>query len=341
MRKNLVLTLVCLFVILGAGVGWSEQPANPGAPFATKAANVVVVAKAGGDYTSISAALAAINPTADNPYVVKVMPGVYNESVTMKSYVHLQGAGRDVTRIVWLDDPWYVINCDHIGNAAITGFSIEGVPMRNNESSITISENRISSYYYHSGIENTNASPVITNNIFEQCSTCAIFNDGSSSPIISNNKITGPGCGIHNAVLASPTITNNIIKGTDTGIQNIWGGNKDFLIGDNLIEDNGIGIFNDGSATIKNNVIRNNTTLGVHATRPAKIVGNIITGNGTRGIEAPGSIILYNKITGNGIRDITAYVPANISFNVYDTFEGQPAYGNFNLKSDGTPAPLQ
>ena len=62
--------------------------------------NIIIVAKSGGDYTSIQAAIDSISDASEsNPYLVWIAPGVYEEAILLKSDVHLEGAGQDATVI--------------------------------------------------------------------------------------------------------------------------------------------------------------------------------------------------------------------------------------------------
>jgi hypothetical protein len=66
-------------------------------------ANVVVVAKSGGDFADPIAAMDSIaDASATNPYVVKIMPGSYDlgsSYLTMKEYVDVEGSGTNITVI--------------------------------------------------------------------------------------------------------------------------------------------------------------------------------------------------------------------------------------------------
>lgn len=68
--------------------------------------NLVTVAHSGGDYASIQDAIDAIAAvvgadaaTTDNPYLIWVAPGSYDETLSMQPYIHIQGAGQNVTII--------------------------------------------------------------------------------------------------------------------------------------------------------------------------------------------------------------------------------------------------
>jgi len=77
------------------GTGWGcLAPEDPGY------ANVIVVAKSGGDFDSIQGALDSIaDATSENRYLVWVAPGIYSEKVEMNSWVDIEGAGQKLTTI--------------------------------------------------------------------------------------------------------------------------------------------------------------------------------------------------------------------------------------------------
>ena len=93
-----------------------------------KYANVVVVAKSGGDFTDPRAAVASItNASATNPYLVKMMPGIYHlgsNTLDLKSYVDIMGAGTGNTKIIGS------VVCLEIGNVTLSGFSVESASVR-------------------------------------------------------------------------------------------------------------------------------------------------------------------------------------------------------------------
>ncbi len=313
------------------------------------AAHRVVVATSGGDYTTISAALGAISPTAADPYVIDVMPGTYIENITMKSYVHLRGAGREVTAIQSPSTSTTVITLTGITQVAISGLTIGGGSrgIYNDSSSPTITGNTVtgnSSY----GIYNYYSSPTITGNTVTGNSGYGGIYNHYSSPTITGNTVTGNSYGIYNYA-SSPTITGNTVTGNSgEGIYN-FSSTSPTITGNTVTGNSNIGISNNGSSpTITGNTVTGNGYHGIYNYYSSPtITGNTVTGNSSYGIRNNNSsspTVINNRITGNGgatYTDISVDSSSapNISFNVYDDITGTTGVGMYNVNSTGGAAP--
>jgi hypothetical protein len=197
----------------GASTLSPRQPITP-APYALAVPgsayrNVVIVAKSGGDYTSIQAALDSIlDASPDNPYLVWIAPGVYTERVTMKPYVDLEGAGQNVTKITFSGSGT---------NSTGTVVTASNAELR----SLTVENTGGAAYAI--AIFNGGASPRLTditvvasgdNNI-----SAAIFSNAAATPSISDATLTTSGAGFNHYTLYSVgsttvTVYNSTITAT-------------------------------------------------------------------------------------------------------------------------------
>jgi len=167
----------------------------------------VVVAKSGGDYTTITAALNSITDASDtNRYLVKVMPGVYTEQVTMKQYVDIEGAGELTTKITYT------------GSASDLAGTVVGA--NNAELRFLTVENTGGAMYYATAIYNASASPRLTHITVTASGgtvTRGMYNRSSSSPTMTNVTATASGgtlnFGVSNSS-SSPTMTNVTATGS-------------------------------------------------------------------------------------------------------------------------------
>jgi pectin methylesterase-like acyl-CoA thioesterase len=163
--------------------------------------NVKVVAKSGGDFTTITAALNSImDASTSNRYLVWVAPGVYNERVTMKQYVDIEGAGELTTRITF--------------TGSATGTSATLVGANETELRFLTVENTGGNYVAYA-IINSSASPRLTHvTASASGGTEASFGvyNYSSSPTMTDVTASASGgtnsIGVYNSSSSSPTMTN-------------------------------------------------------------------------------------------------------------------------------------
>ncbi len=226
-------------------VPWSGISGKPG--------RIVIVAKSGGDFNNISAALDSISDASETlHYLVKVMPGVYNERVTMKPFVDIEGSGELSTKITYTGSTdlftGTVIGADH---AELRFLSVENTGGGDIESAVAIF--------------NGSASPTLTH-ITASASGLydnrAVFNN-YSTPVITEATINASGgnksSGIYN--LSSPAkVTRTSISVSDgmtnIGIENGSGSHATLMYV--AVEVDGgntnIGVSNDSSVPTMRNV---------------------------------------------------------------------------------------
>ena len=164
--------------------------------------NVLVVAKSGGNYNTITDALDSITDnTANNRYLIWVAPGTFTERVTLKDYVDIEGAGELATKITY------------IGSASADTGTVVG---SNNVELRFLTVENTGSAGYAIAIYNGSCSPHLTHLTATASGGTSInsgvYNKSSSSPTMTNVTATASGgiytYGVANDTSSSPTMTN-------------------------------------------------------------------------------------------------------------------------------------
>jgi parallel beta-helix repeat protein len=262
-------------------------------------AQVFTVALAGGDFTSINAALGACAGAGPgNPYLIRVMPGTWIEHINCIPYVHMKGAGKYVTNIIGR-----VTAAD---NVVIEDFYIEAGIMCFGTSP-TIIHNIIRGYDipgtgFTDGIHITPPGrPWIKENEIIDCPGWGINCNGfGADPWIIANKIRYNGTDPINSggiacISASPTISNNFIDSNHyfgIYLYGLEGLPAEPTIDDNVIGHTdyytgGRGIYMSGFAEpriIANDIYLNGIGIWVLNNTQPSIIGNNINYNYDIGI---------------------------------------------------------
>ena len=305
-----------LKVTTGAAAGSVlTSDATGNATWKAKLANIIYVAKIGGDFQKIVDALASItDATVTNPYLIRVAPGVYTEQVTMKEFVSIEGAGEGTTIIKYTGSANYPSATDSssatvIGasNAELRSLTVQsdgtgknyGTAIYNKGNSPTLSHLTItaSGGATNRGVYNDTSSSPPMNNLTITASggieSDGVSNNNNSSPAMNNLTITASGgtnnFGVYNAI-SSPAMNNltitasggTITTGENYGVSN--NNNSSPPMNNLTITASGgtytYGVYNDinSSPTIYSSRIKGGTNSVFNNNSTAKIANTMLNG---------------------------------------------------------------
>lgn len=193
----------------------------PPSAFLPAPQNVIIVAKSGGHYDTITEALESINDAgAGNPYLIWVAPGVYLETVAMKDFVDIAGAGQGLTRIRAPGTPTGAtgtVTCAN--NAELRDLTVEStggsnaIAIKCYEASPRLT--RVTATASDGGqnyaVHNYMSSPTMTHvtaNASGGYANRAVYND-DSSPAMSDVTATATGNGTGTSIIDNRGVSND------------------------------------------------------------------------------------------------------------------------------------
>lgn len=317
--------------------------ANSGIMFAdgttqTTAANTVqnriFVAKSGGDYLTIQAAIDAATPSATNPYIIEVAPGTYTESVVMKSYINLKGSGPDQTIIIpdtsspSSDQDFTAIWMDNLQGVRVSGFTLYGgkegveaigaIGVRDIASSPVIENMRITGFLYGGifgavaevGIYSTGSSPQVYNSEINEGGTYGILLElASAAKVVGNTFLNNTGdASAHCAVTMNGSdvlVTSNYFYGNGAPIcaTHIGATQSTVTISSNRLIENPDGIRLTGNVIaeiignhISTSVVYGTGIYGSDIHRGTRIIGNTVIGTENGIITPAAAVIIGNHV---------------------------------------------
>ncbi len=266
---------------------------NKRCDFPAESTHVVHVGTDGGDFSTISAALAAITDAGEsNPYVIRIAPGVYTETVDLKPYIDIEGSGEGITilrgfgsntspssdsssatlradGIIAPEVRFLTVESDGTGNNYATAIWTNGTGPHLRLTHVTAVASNASANNYGIWIDTSSSN---LNNVSVTASG-ASFNRNvgvlniSSLPTINNVNVIATGGGFNIGMVnntSSPTLNNSNVQasgGSATGMSN--SGSAPVVKNSTLIGSTGsVNNSGDSSAKIANTMLDGTATIG-------------------------------------------------------------------------------
>jgi hypothetical protein len=242
----------------------------------TDIGTIVIVSPKPGDTpqnngTALLNNLAGISADVNNPYLIKLGPGIYDigtNSLQMKEYVDMEGSGENTTTITGHIDGLDAGVVSGASNAEIrfltvrnTGGGDWAVAIYNASASpkMTHVTASVSGGTHNYGVRNLSSSPTMTHvtaSASEGTQNIGVSNYSSSltmtntTPIMTNVTVSASGgiahnYGVHSYNSGTIRINHSVIKGTTNTVYNDLGTMT--FIGDTQLD--GGDVFNDGTLT--------------------------------------------------------------------------------------------
>ena len=325
----------------------------------------IIVAKSGGDYLTIQAAINSVTPSETNRYIIEVAPGSYTESVVMKSYIHLKGSGPDQTVIIpdssgaTTDQGFTAIWLDNLQAVRISGFTLYGgedgveyfgaIGIRDISSSPVIENMRITGFISAGpgetnrvGIYSTNSSPQIQHNEISRNERYGILLESADNAnIIANTFLDNTGnssmlrCAV-TIIQSDAMVSNNYFRDNSAPVCATGGpfeGEDDVLISSNTLLENydGIRFYDDVRGSIIGNYIKKTSPwsgtgiVGSNATNGTRIIGNTIYGTECGIVTFAPSTIIGNYVS-NALNTCKSIIYTGISGDYHGS---DTIFGNY------------
>ncbi len=267
--------------------------------------NVLIVAKSGGDFTTITAALNSITASDSNRYLIYVAPGVYSEQVTMEPYVDIQGSGELNTKITFtgsaLDNTGTLLGAD---NAELRFLTVEN----------TGGDDYSTAIYNSSSVRLTHVVASASGGSF----SFGVINFGSSATL-TNVTATASGAGNNYGVFSyqSSATMRDVTASASGGASNH-------------------GVYNqEGSPTMTNvtaSASGGSVNFGVFNFESSPSMTSIIA-NGSGGSASYG---VYNTSSSPTMNNVTASASLGTNnYGVYNTSSSFPTMNNVTASGSG------
>jgi hypothetical protein len=269
---------------------------------------IVVDATGSGNFTTITAALNSVTPTESDRAIILIRPGLYEETISLKSFVTLSGADAGSVKIKGSGTEILTLNNVsqvNIENITIVSNISAGTGVKMTSSDVRFRNTRITGDWNFNintiqlGIEAVNSTCEFIDGKIVELESDAILLTNSIVKV-SNTELSAVNNNVDVESGSQLELFQSQVSSGITGIYIRTGGYAKLM--GNTFDMNGTGVLNEGELMMAGNRVQNSTSSGgVQNSGSATITGNLFQNCSPYAIfeNSTGE----STITGNNIED--------------------------------------